>query len=343
MEKRVLFIDADPQFASRIREDLQAGVILEHVEDEEELVRLIGERPPALLLVGELPAIDPFALRDRVAERSPWSGPVAVVHDGTMPSAVASHGASVFAAEAYLDRHGDPQENSQRIGWLLDLGAGDDHEIDRQAESRELLQSEHDAARDDESLVGIDREAGPGELLHLDDDAMRDDESLVEIDHESAGPGHENLFSEPAPAAGRENVRGQPSQALLGMLHAELSDAQNERMRLAEALERVQSDRERLQDELAAQISALAAELAMKDAELATQRRTIEELRETVQQSGKESDRLRDEIARLSACPAEAPPIDSSLQDQLADLRADNEFLTAEIDRLGARLLQSGS
>lgn len=268
MEKRVLFIDADPQFASRIASDLRGlGVILSHVEDQEELLRALVERPPTLLLIGELPTIDPFSLRDRIAGLSTWNGPAVVIHDGTTPSDVLSHGASPLAAEAYLDRHGDPTENSQRIGWLLEASRGEGLPV-------------FGVAVDDEEVGDI----VPG----------ADDE-----------PGF--LVEEEVP----RSPQRPPSQALFDMLHAELTEAQAEKASLAEELRLVRQERERVQDDLAAQIAALAGELAKKDAELASLRRQLE--------------------ARQDSGPGDG---------ELEELRAENEFLAAEIDRLGARLLQ---
>lgn len=298
MEKRVLFLDADPHFASRIAVDLRGlGVILNHVDDREGLLRAMEEQRPDLLLIGELPTSDPFSLRDEVAAASPWKGPVVVIHDGTTPEAVLSHGASTHAADAYLDRHGDPTENSQRIGWLLEATGADE---DLVVGGGIVGEPEDDPAMLGEEFSRI-RLSLENRIAELEAELARrafDDEGRDE-------PAGEPSLEDAAPAP-----RGQPSQALLDILHTELAEAQAEKARLAEEVRLVRLERERVQDDLAARISDLAGDLARKDVEIAG---------------------LRKQLAASGG---------ADLQQEIEELRAENEFLSAEIDRLGARLLQ---
>lgn len=295
MEKRVLFLDADPHFASRIAADLRGlGVILDHMADQEELLRAMEERPPHLLLIGELPAFDPFSLRDRVAASSPWAGPVVVIHDGTTPSEVLSHGASPLAAEAYLDRHGDPTENSQRIGWLLEASRAED-ELDLGGSSI-VGETEEDRAFEEEDFTRI-RHSLEARISELEAE-------LARRTFEPEPPPETPPETPPAAAA----PKGQPSQALLDILHSELAEAQSEKARLAEDVRRIRLERESVQDDLAGRIADLATELAHKDAEIASLKRQLE--------------------------------ASADLERMLEESRAENDFLSAEIDRLGARLLQ---
>lgn len=139
------------------------------------------------------------------------------------------------------------------------------------------------------------------------------------------------------------------SRALAEQLHQTLSAMERERIELRAQLVRLEQDRERIQDDLAARISEIAAELAGRDREIQRLRQLLEERQGGGGREAKELLALRVEVEELrakqeaaSAGSAEPPAAEESsgtiarLQAELEDLQGENEFLNSELDRYAA-------
>lgn len=315
MEKRVLLIDGDVEFADLVAKSLEPmGVALTTIADDAEAIARARSAPPDLLLLAELPERDVFTMCNRIKRTEGLETvPVVLLTGGAAPHAIESHQASRTPADAYLEH--DAWALLDALGPILGLPASAPD-----AEPLPLV-DESVVVRLEAELADVRGELG-AKIAELEGEveALREEGELRQRELD----GQAQLLA--AIAAERDEaleklrkVEGGGNQALLAMLHAELSDSQTERERLATALAGVNADRERLQDELAAQIAGLASDLASRDAEIAALQRKNEAHARAAQGLQAERDRLASEVE---------------------DLKADNGFLTAEVDRIAAQLAQ---
>jgi len=113
------------------------------------------------------------------------------------------------------------------------------------------------------------------------------------------------------------------TRASAEQLRDALAELDQERIRLVSQVAHLQHDRERIQDDLAAQISQLASDLAIRDQEIARIRRDTAGPAAATSCEAHEA-----EIARLKA--------------ELEDLAGENEFLNSELDRYAAMAMERG-
>ena len=203
--------------------------------------------------------------------------------------------------DAWIERDADPALLALRLRQLIDtsLPAGDEP----LGSVRRMLQGDEERARLEAELFSVKAELG-ARIAELEGEVealrLEDQARLKELASLHAEAGN----------------RAPEKPVLVKMLHAELEASQAEREAALAELEAVKRDREKLQDDLASQIAQLASSLAQKEAE----GRALEARLEKLQQALRESEEAR---ARLSV--------------DLEDLKAENEFLDAEMSRLATR------
>lgn len=110
--------------------------------------------------------------------------------------------------------------------------------------------------------------------------------------------------------------------------------AEEERAALRLQADQLSQDRERIQDELAAQIAEIAGELAGRDQQIASLQRRVQQLLLRVE-----------ELVKERKAPVGAPSIEAEeeiarLKGELEDLAAENGFLSSEVDRYAAQAAQ---
>jgi chromosome segregation ATPase len=103
---------------------------------------------------------------------------------------------------------------------------------------------------------------------------------------------------------------------------------------LARELAEVRADRERIQDELAAELANLAHDLAVKDGQVNAAKRRITRLEALAHKLQEERDRL---AAAAKATPGGELALEvERLREELEELRNENAFLGTEVDRYAA-------
>lgn len=165
----------------------------------------------------------------------------------------------------------------------------------------------------------------------------------------SAGPAAEVEALRAQVAEGEERIAGLAAELAAARSRNEelgraLAEARAERTAggpvsgdaaaLARELAEVRADRERLQDELAAELANLAHDLAVKDGQVNAAKRRITRLEALAQKVQEERDRL---AAAAKATPGGELALEvQRLREELEELRSENAFLGTEVDRYAA-------